>query len=117
MTKREFFENELKMMPSEIGSAVPMNVDGEKEVTEAWLMTFVKHLVEDLKEAKKWHTERPTEEGWYLVAYKKRDCDGSYYWEYGARVWIEIIEGEGHWDVCEEKHPVLAWQRIEPYND
>lgn len=64
-----------------------------------------------------WHTGTPTEEGWYLVAYKKRDCDGSFYWEYGARVWIEIVEGEGYWNVCEEKHPVLAWQKIEPYKE
>jgi len=53
MTKREFFENELKIMPSEIGSAVPFNSDGEIEVTEGWLIAFIKHLIEDCKKARK----------------------------------------------------------------
>ena len=51
MTKREFFENELKMTPSEVGSAVPM--DNNPEVTMKWLITLIKYLIEDRKEARK----------------------------------------------------------------
>jgi len=63
MTKREFFENELKMKPSEIGTAVPFNPNGETEVTEEWLISFIKNL---LAERSKWHTGTPTENGYYL---------------------------------------------------
>lgn len=51
MTKREFFENELNMTPSEVGSAVPM--DNNPEVTTRWLIALIKHLIEDRKEARK----------------------------------------------------------------
>lgn len=108
MTKREFFENELKMMPSEIGSAVPMNVDGEKEVTEAWLMAFVKHLVEDLKEAKNWHTGTPTEKGWYLCAYDT-DIYLANYWVGSG--WLKQYRAEG----IDCRQGLLAWQKIESF--
>ena len=51
MTKRDFFENELNMAPSEVGSAVPM--DNNPEVTTSWLITLIKHLIEDRNEARK----------------------------------------------------------------
>ena len=54
MTKREFFENELKMKPSEIGTAVPFNPNGETEVTQEWLIAFIKNLIEEKEDG---HTD------------------------------------------------------------
>ena len=58
-----------------------------------------------------WHTGTPTEDGWYLVAYRKRDCDGSFYWDYGTRVW-EVYGEYGHWNITSMKYPVIKWQKI-----
>lgn len=58
-----------------------------------------------------WHTGTPTEYGWYLVAYRKRDCDGSFYWDYGTRVW-EDYGDYGHWNITSMKYPVIKWQKI-----
>ena len=58
-----------------------------------------------------WHTGTPTEYGWYLVAYRKRDCDGSFYWDYGTRVWEDYGE-YGHWNITSMKYPVIKWQKI-----
>ena len=87
----------------------------EHEIVYACNMDVEVHEIVD--RVNPWHTGTPTEEGWYLVAYKKRDCDGSFFLEYGTRVWIEIVEGEGQWNECEEEHPVLAWQRIDEYRE
>lgn len=59
-----------------------------------------------------WHTGTPTEDGWYLVAYRKRDCDGSFYWDYGTRVWEDYGE-YGHWNITSMKYPVIKWQKID----
>ena len=58
-----------------------------------------------------WHTGTPTEAGWYLVAYRKCDCDGSLYWDYGTRVWEDYGE-YGHWNITSMKYPVIKWQKI-----
>ena len=58
-----------------------------------------------------WHTGTPTEEGWYLVAYRKRDCDGSCYWDYGTRVWEDYGE-YGHWNITSMRYPIIKWQKI-----
>jgi len=60
-----------------------------------------------------WHTGTPTEEGWYLVAYRKTDCDRSLYWDYGTRIWETLHNGKGFWNICGEEYPVVMWQRFD----
>jgi len=106
MTKREFFENVLKMKPSEIGTAVPFNPNGETEVTEEWLISFIKNL---LAERSNWHTGTPTEEGWYLMKVKLDD---------------EIIYDTNYLTPCvygmdwRYAHgEIIEWQKIEENED
>ena len=68
-------------------------------------------IVKEMPLESPWHTGTPTEYGWYLVAYRKRDCDGSFYWDYGTRVWEDYGE-YGHWNITSMKYPVIKWQKI-----
>lgn len=113
MTKREFFENELKMKPSEIGTAVPFNPNGETEITEEWLISFIKNL---LAERSKWHTETPTEEGDYFVAFRwgldnEIMHDMASHVLYGATAFVN-----GNWRI-DFPYVVVAWQKIESYKE
>lgn len=103
MTKREFFENELKMKPSEIGTAIPFNQNGETEVTEGWLISFIKNL---LAERNKWHTGTPTEEGLYLYEARHYNMEMSIYYSYGVQMYYPNLG----WNVC----GIVAWQKITP---
>lgn len=52
MTKQEFFEKELYCTPHEVGQSVPFGINTNKQVTEEWLICFVKNLVRELRELK-----------------------------------------------------------------
>jgi hypothetical protein len=58
-----------------------------------------------------WHTETPTEEGWYLIAIRFGNRI-----EYESRRCRRTIDNNGNecmrFDGC---NPVIAWQKIEPY--
>ncbi len=58
---------------------------------------------------KGWHEGTPTEKGWYVVAYRVRDCDGTHFWEYEAR-WFDPSSG---FDPVRFKLPVAKWQKID----
>ena len=60
-----------------------------------------------------WHTGTPTEEGWYLLAYKYGG---------GTRIYYEVIRWEGIWkdeDIGWDAQKVqdLAYCKIEPYKE
>lgn len=105
-------DKELVMKLEEDISWLEQGCTTEQEICDH-IKQAIKAIIQHKETGNPWCTGTPTEEGWYFVAYKKRDCDGSYYWDYGVRVWIEIIEGEGHWNECQEKHPVAMWQRTD----
>lgn len=58
-----------------------------------------------------WHTGTPTEEGWYLFAFKVRDCDGTYFWDYEANYWY------GYGQTLSHQQPIEKWQKIEELPD
>lgn len=82
------------------------NIDAVTELTKD-----INALIAKVFDYSPWHTGTPTEYGWYLVAYRKRDCDGSFYWDYGTRVWEDYGE-YGHWNITSMKYPVIKWQKI-----
>lgn len=61
-----------------------------------------------------WHTSTPTEEGWYIVAYKpyNRDDIGFGYdvFQFNGGCWYD---SNGNWT-----DPfMVAWQKIEPFKE
>lgn len=93
---REFVISQLK---EKINSATnQMSCTNPQEVYEEAIK---------LLEQPTWHTEEPTEEGWYLV-YVKHPNETS---EYCVDVWLG---NEWYWF---SKMEVVAWQKIEPYEE
>ena len=122
MTKRDFFENVLKVKPSDIGTAVPFYSNGETEVTEEWLASFIKNLLEE--RTNKWHTGLPTETGEYLVCIrydfgKEGYTTANYVEPYNPHTgWYNLkppsVEDGHEW--CKKNGiEVIAWQKITPY--
>lgn len=112
MTKREFFENVLKMKPSDIGTAIPFNPNGETEVTEEWLISFIKNL---LAERSNWHTGTPTEKGDYLCVFKRdgRDDDIVYGWcTWDGKAWDIYLNAVDY-----VIYSIVAWMPITPYEE
>lgn len=113
MTKREFFENVLKMKPSEIGTAVPFNTNGETEVTEEWLISFIKNL---LAERNNWHTGTPTKEGNYIAHLRIKSRDGELI-EYDMTCNLEVLL---NYIMCQDESEenylmIKGWMMYEPY--
>jgi len=79
------------------GLQTEVNYKDEKGAIDSWNMR-----------SSNWHTETPTEEGWYLTKVKVRDCDGSYFFMYEA-VWFDAEE----WVDRRHQQPVFEWQKIE----
>ena len=82
-------------------------LDTKEEAFEKWNNRWMIPCEEGETEGN-WHTGTPTEEGWYLVAYRKRDCDGSYFWDYDTRIWQL-----GEWNCSPYEFPIIKWQKIE----
>lgn len=115
MTKREFFEDVLKMSPGEIGAAVPFNPNGETEVTEEWLIAFIRNLLE---KRNPWHyvDEEMPELGTTVLVVAETDSPfgkvlGSYLDNYEERTgWGRTIKVWNRADRNGDK--VLAWLPI-----
>lgn len=58
-----------------------------------------------------WHTGKPTEEGWYLVAFNYED-------EEGVRYTTDYFK-DGKWafPMVRDISKLRAWQKIEPYKE
>lgn len=70
--------------------------DTEEQAIKAWN-----------KRPNPWHTGIPTEEGWYLIAYKYLD---------GIRYTTDLLI-DGRWTFHPPNENVIALQKIEPYKE
>lgn len=121
MTKREFIEGYLKTNTSVVGSAIPITLNAEKEVTQEWLMCFVKNLIELLKEKTEWHTGTPTEEGLYVVLTKVttigiHSSEGAYILDWWDGYCFKNLEQMARHNPIfgNDVYSWVKWQKIEP---
>ena len=66
--------------------------------------------VKEVPSSNPWHTETPTEEGWYLcwVSFTKEIAPMVYKWKNGKFMLTDIWESDDD---------ILMWQKIEPYEE
>ena len=118
MTFIELFQK-LDVDSNALVKGLPPEFNLAGDVSEDVLVKFIRFLLDTamvLKTERKWHIEPPTEEGQYFVAYRwgldnqimhdmaKQIC-------YGATVF-----SHGTWKL-EFPFVVLAWQKIEPFEE
>ena len=119
MTFKELFQK-LDVDSNALGKGLPPEFNLAGDVSEDVLVKFIRFLLDTamvLKTERKWHTGTPTEEGDYIVWLRFCNCIKD------KEGWLPFEWDKERGLLYNGKVPVsefgevLAWQKIEPYEE